>query len=138
MQALWWWSKTETRRSDTYVCFNVNFNVFFKLIKVHLLVSELYIYQNARCNDKEKKTLYVSNSVIWKVSGGSTVGILKYYIVTVLLWQIIVDRNFISIIYWLLLAGCSNSVIVLLFVEMKLVTFVVWDALKGSFYLWPI
>jgi len=23
--------------------FNVNFNVFFKLIKVHLLVSELYI-----------------------------------------------------------------------------------------------
>ena len=32
--------------------FNVNFNVFFKLIKVHLLVSELYIYQNARCNDK--------------------------------------------------------------------------------------
>ena len=34
--------------------FNVNFNVFFKLIKVHLLVSELYIYQNARCNDKEK------------------------------------------------------------------------------------
>jgi len=27
--------------------FNVNFNVFFKLIKVHLLVSELYI--NAFC-----------------------------------------------------------------------------------------
>ena len=24
------------------MCFNVNFNVFFKLIKVHLLVSELY------------------------------------------------------------------------------------------------
>ena len=24
--------------------FNVNFNVFFKLIKVHLLMSELYIY----------------------------------------------------------------------------------------------
>ena len=34
--------------------FNVNFNVFFKLIKGHLLVSELYIYQNARCNDKKK------------------------------------------------------------------------------------
>jgi len=34
------------------VYFNVNFNVFFKLIKVHLLVSELYIYQNVRCNDK--------------------------------------------------------------------------------------
>ena len=32
--------------------FNVNFNAFFKLIKVHLLVSELYIYQNARCDDK--------------------------------------------------------------------------------------
>ena len=34
--------------------FSVNFNVFFKLIKVHLLVSELYVYQNARCNDKKK------------------------------------------------------------------------------------
>ena len=33
--------------------FNVNFNAFFKLIKVHLLVSELYIFQNARCNDKK-------------------------------------------------------------------------------------
>ena len=31
---------------------NVNFNVLFKLINVYLLVSELYIYQNARCNDK--------------------------------------------------------------------------------------
>ena len=38
--------------------FNVNFNVFFKLIKVHLLVSELYVYQNARCNDKKKKKTY--------------------------------------------------------------------------------
>ena len=27
--------------------------MFFKLIKVHLLVSELYIYQNARCNVKK-------------------------------------------------------------------------------------
>jgi len=34
------------------VYFNVNFNVFFKLIKVHLLVSELYIHQNARFNNK--------------------------------------------------------------------------------------
>ena len=34
--------------------FNINFNVFFKLIKVHLLVSEIYIHQNARCNDKKK------------------------------------------------------------------------------------
>ena len=32
--------------------FDVNFNVFFKLIKVHLLVNEIYIYQNARCNNK--------------------------------------------------------------------------------------
>jgi len=36
------------------VYFNVNFNVFFKLIKVLLLLSELYIYQNARCNDTKK------------------------------------------------------------------------------------
>ena len=35
--------------------FNVNFNVFFKLIKVIFLVSELYIHQNARCNDQKKK-----------------------------------------------------------------------------------
>jgi len=34
--------------------FNVNFNVFFKLMKMHLLVSELYVYQNARCNNKKK------------------------------------------------------------------------------------
>ena len=33
--------------------FNVNFNVFFKLIKVHLLVSERYMCQNARCNNKD-------------------------------------------------------------------------------------
>ena len=33
--------------------FNVNFNVFFKLIKVRFSVSEPYIYQNARCNDKK-------------------------------------------------------------------------------------
>jgi len=36
------------------VYFDVNFNVFFKLIKVHLLVSELYIHQNAQCNDKNE------------------------------------------------------------------------------------
>ena len=29
-------------RSDIYAYFNVNFNVFFKLIKVHLLVTKLY------------------------------------------------------------------------------------------------
>ena len=33
MQAPWWWSKTETCRSDIYVYFNVNFNVFFKIKK---------------------------------------------------------------------------------------------------------
>ena len=32
--------------------FNVNFNVFFKLIKVHLLMSELYIFQ---CLNSHKK-----------------------------------------------------------------------------------
>ena len=42
MQAPWWWSKTEICRSDIYVYFHVNFNVFLKLIKVHFLVSELY------------------------------------------------------------------------------------------------
>ena len=31
--------------------------MFFKLIKVHLLVNELYIYQKARCNDKKKCNL---------------------------------------------------------------------------------
>ena len=35
--------------------FNVNFNVFFKLIKVHFWVSELCIYQNVRCNDNKNK-----------------------------------------------------------------------------------
>jgi hypothetical protein len=43
VQAHWWWSKAETCRSDIYVYFTVNFNVLFKLIKVHLLLSELYI-----------------------------------------------------------------------------------------------
>ena len=52
MQAPWWWPKTETCRSDIYMYFNVNFNVFFKLINVHLLMSELYKHQNARCNNK--------------------------------------------------------------------------------------
>ena len=37
--------------------FDVNFNVFFKLIKVHLLVSELYIYQNARYNNKNNNKI---------------------------------------------------------------------------------
>ena len=33
--------------------FNVHFNVSVKLIKMHFVVSELYIYQNARCNNKK-------------------------------------------------------------------------------------
>jgi hypothetical protein len=37
-----------------YIYFKVNFSVFFKLIKVHFLVSELYIYQIAQCNNKKK------------------------------------------------------------------------------------
>jgi len=49
------------------VYFNVNFNVFFKLIKLHLLVSELYIYQNARCNDKKKKLCMCLVTQIWCV-----------------------------------------------------------------------
>jgi len=32
--------------------------VFFKLIKVHLLVSELYIYQKARCTEKKIGIIY--------------------------------------------------------------------------------
>ena len=42
--------------------FNVNFNVFFKLTKLHFLVSELYIYQNARCSDNSYH-LYISNEL---------------------------------------------------------------------------
>ena len=45
--------ETETCRIDIYVYFGVNFNVF-QSKKVHLLVSELYIYQNAWCNNKKK------------------------------------------------------------------------------------
>jgi len=37
------------------VYFNINFNVFFKIKKVHLLASELYLYQNARCNNKKMR-----------------------------------------------------------------------------------
>ena len=33
--------------------------MFFKLIKMHLLVSKLYIYQNARCKDKTKPVRFV-------------------------------------------------------------------------------
>ena len=37
------WFKHEECRSDIYVCFNINFNVFFKLIKLHLLVRKLHV-----------------------------------------------------------------------------------------------
>jgi len=43
------------------VNFKVNFYVFFKLIKVHFLVSELYIRQNALCNDKNRLNMYSIN-----------------------------------------------------------------------------
>ena len=46
---------TETCRSDIYVYFNVNFKVFFKLIKMNLLVSEIYIYKNVRRNNKNEQ-----------------------------------------------------------------------------------
>jgi len=42
------------------VYFNVNFNVFFKLIKLHLLVNELKVYQNARCKDKKKDIVLIN------------------------------------------------------------------------------
>jgi len=51
------------------VYFDVNFNVFFKLIKVHLLVSELYIYQNVRCNDKNPPFLFKAFKQIFLRSG---------------------------------------------------------------------
>jgi len=35
---------------------------FFKLIKVHFLVSELYIYQNALCDNEMKKYTYYQNT----------------------------------------------------------------------------
>jgi len=54
-------------RSDIYTYFNVNFNVLFKLIKVHLLVSELYLYQNERCNDKKNRPLCSHISCLQKL-----------------------------------------------------------------------
>ena len=73
MQAPWWWSKTEICRSHIYGYFNENFNVFFKLIKVHLLVSELYIYQKVRCNDKNcgkqyNNPCFYKNQIHWEKS----------------------------------------------------------------------
>jgi len=45
------------------VYFNVNFNVFFELIIVHLSVSELYIYQTVRCNDKKNSVHNLNDSI---------------------------------------------------------------------------
>jgi len=52
------------------VYFNVNFNVFFKLIKVYLLVSELYIERevfyliyNVRFNNFYLNNVYVTDDV---------------------------------------------------------------------------
>jgi hypothetical protein len=44
------------------VYFNVNFNVFFKLIKVHLLVSEFYMFNTC---------LEVTGTGICLIQGGS-------------------------------------------------------------------
>ena len=56
--------------------FDVNFNVFLKLIKVHLLVSELNVYKNARYNNKKTLSIkfysenvhnwWCSSVVTWK------------------------------------------------------------------------
>ena len=61
--------------------FNVNFNVFFKSIKVHLLVSELYIHQIARCNDKKKHSNKQKHRKTHKANcgPGSSVGIATGY-----------------------------------------------------------
>jgi hypothetical protein len=59
------------------VYFNVNFNVFFNLIKVHLLVSELYIvwyylWLNFPLLIRRHTPPFIRNSVVpmWKVSEG--------------------------------------------------------------------
>ena len=50
--------------------FHVNCNVFFKLGKVHLLVSELYIHQNARWNNKKRPS--IDSTMIGLVSDGES------------------------------------------------------------------
>ena len=45
--------------------FNVNFNVFFKLIKVHFLVRKRYVYQNARWNKKKMALQSFKTGVIY-------------------------------------------------------------------------
>ena len=52
MQAPWWWSKTETCRSDIYVYFNVNFNVLFKLKSAFVGDWTLHI---SKCTEQQWK-----------------------------------------------------------------------------------
>jgi len=63
------------------VYFNVNFNVFFKLIIVHLLVSEFYIHQNVRCNDKKNhnEKLCQMSLVLW-IFNNSLPHMKPYYV----------------------------------------------------------
>jgi len=53
------------------VYFNVNFNVFFLNRKVHFLVSELYIYKNARCNNKENSITVLRKNSITRIILGT-------------------------------------------------------------------
>ena len=63
MQAPWWWSKTETCRSDIYVYFNVNFNVFFKIKKrICWWVNSTYI----KMHGTTIKIVLRSFSSVWK------------------------------------------------------------------------
>ena len=57
MQAPWWRSKTETCRSDIYIYFNVNFNVFFKIKKcICWWVNCTYVKLHGAKFKKKKKT----------------------------------------------------------------------------------
>jgi len=49
------------------VIFNVNFNTLSSLIKGHLLVYELYRYQNARYNDKNYVRLVYTGYLIYSI-----------------------------------------------------------------------
>ena len=76
--------------------FNVNFNVFFKLIKVHLLVSELYMRQSAQCNDIKK----TSNSTFY-ITFLFSFMFLPFLLIQISLPKLIVSlcRKFIYVYY---------------------------------------
>ena len=64
--------------------FNVNFNVFFKLIKVHLLVSELYIIRlhGARIKKNNQLRLFRETTALCRqkhkyMNGGGKVILIK-------------------------------------------------------------